>query len=77
MQFASPNAVSSLHRMGIHAYAQGAHLADIGFDDDAAAQRDAPRTCRSPRRSSATTSSMLLRVLPLLEDERAGRRARC
>ena len=28
-----PNAVSSLHRMGIHAYAQGQLLADVGFDD--------------------------------------------
>ena len=36
MRFASPNAVSSLHRMGIHAYTQGLQLADLGFDQDAA-----------------------------------------
>ena len=42
VKFASPNAVSSLHRMGIHAYAQSQHLADVGFDDDAARERDAP-----------------------------------
>jgi two-component sensor histidine kinase len=33
VRFASPNAVSSLHRMGIHTYAQGQLLADVGFDD--------------------------------------------
>jgi two-component sensor histidine kinase len=36
VQFASPNAVSSLHRMGIHTYAQTQRLADVGFDDFAA-----------------------------------------
>jgi two-component sensor histidine kinase len=36
VSFASPNAVSSLHRMGIHTYAQGQVLSDIGFDDTAA-----------------------------------------
>ena len=36
VRFASPNAVSSLHRMGIHAYAQTQRLADVGFDDAAA-----------------------------------------
>ncbi len=33
VRFASPNAVSSMHRMGIHAYAQGMRLREIGFDD--------------------------------------------
>src|SRR4029078_1287643 len=36
VKFASPNAVSLLHRLGIHTYAQHAYLADIGFDDEAA-----------------------------------------
>ena len=36
VKFASPNAVSSLHRMGIHAYAQSQRLIDVGFDDTAA-----------------------------------------
>jgi two-component sensor histidine kinase len=36
VMFASPNAVSSLHRMGIHTYAQDQRLADVGFDDNAA-----------------------------------------
>ena len=35
VRYASPNAVSSLHRMGIHANAQGQRLSDSGLDDDA------------------------------------------
>ena len=33
VRFASPNAVSSMHRMGIHAAVQGMRLREIGFDD--------------------------------------------
>ena len=68
VKFASPNAVSLLHRLGIHTYAQHAYLADIGFDDDAA--RDAMR-----RHLPVATEierddvSMFLRVLPLFEDD--------
>ena len=51
--FASPNAVSSLHRMGIHTYAQGQLLGDIGFDDTRGPHGDVDRSCRSRRRSSA------------------------
>ena len=43
--FASPNAISSLHRMGIHAYASGQRLAQIGFDQDAV---DAALAARLP-----------------------------
>ena len=33
IRFASPNAVSSMHRMGIHAAVQGTRLREIGFDE--------------------------------------------
>ena len=32
IRYASPNAISSLHRMGIHAYTQDLQLAEVGFD---------------------------------------------
>ena len=67
VRFASPNAVSSLHRLGIHTYAQGAHLADIGFDDDAprtALRRHLPVAVEIER----DDVSMFLRVLPMYED---------
>ncbi len=62
VKFASPNAVSSLHRMGIHTYAQTQRLIDIGFDDDAARERDASappgrRGDRARRRFGARAGS--------------------
>jgi len=66
VRFASPNAVSSLHRMGIHAYAQGQLLADVGFDDAA------PRAAMDAQFPVAEEVergdvSVLLRVLPQIE----------
>jgi two-component sensor histidine kinase len=66
VEFASPNAVSSLHRMGIHTYAHGQLLADVGFDDAPA------RTALTTRRPVAEELergevSVLLRVLPQLD----------
>ncbi len=66
VEFASPNAVSCLHRMGIHAYAPGSSLFDIGFDDDIA--RLAIET-RMPviEEIERGQVSVMLRVMPLLE----------
>ena len=66
VRFASPNAVSSLHRMGIHAYAQTQRLADVGVDDTAARTAmllHLPVTEEIER----DDVSVLVRVLPLLE----------
>jgi two-component sensor histidine kinase len=64
--FASPNAMSSLHRIGIHAYTQGALLREVGFDDSGA--RTALRA-RLPVAEEIERGdvSILLRVLPLLD----------
>ncbi len=66
VRFASPNAVSSLHRMGIHAYAQTQRLAEIGFDDNAA--------CTAMELHLPVTEeiehedvSVLVRVLPIIQ----------
>jgi two-component sensor histidine kinase len=68
LQFASPNAVTSLHRMGIHTYAQSQRLADVGFDDGAA--RSAMHW-RLPvtEEIEHEDASLLVRVLPVLEDD--------
>jgi two-component sensor histidine kinase len=68
LQFASPNAVTSLHRMGIHTYAQSQRLADVGFDDTAARcamQFHLPVT----EELEHDDASLLVRVLPLLEHD--------
>ncbi|MBM3673607.1 MAG: ATPase [Actinobacteria bacterium] len=69
IRYASPNAVSSLHRMGIHAYTSGVGLAEIGFDESAvdAAVRGRIPVIEEIEREDA---SVLVRVIPLLEDRR-------
>jgi two-component sensor histidine kinase len=70
IRFASPNAVSSLHRMGIHAYTSGLLLSEVGFDEgvvDAAIRARLPATEELERGDA----SILLRVLPLLEGRQA------
>jgi len=70
IRFASPNAVSALHRMGIYAYSDGMRLREIGFDEvGVAAAFDArvPVTEELERGDA----SVLLRAIPLLADGRA------
>ena len=70
VKFASPNAVSSLHRMGIHAYAQSQRLIDVGFDDTAA--RSA-MLLHLPVAEEIERDdvSVLVRVLPLVDQRQA------
>ena len=69
IRYASPNSVSSLHRMGIHAYTSGVHLAEIGFDEGAV---DTAVRARMPviEEVERDDASILLRVIPLLEDRK-------
>ena len=68
--FSSPNALSSLHRMGIHAATLGLELAEIGFDQHAveAAQRTRLPVIAEIERGDATVR---LQAMPLLEDDSA------
>src|SRR5205823_1314271 len=67
VRYASPNAVSSLHRMGIHTNAQGQRLSDIGLDDDAVRTAFAARAPVTEELEWGDTS-ILLQVIPLLEE---------
>ena len=66
MRYASPNAVSSLHRIGIHAYTSGVRLGEIGFDEAAVdtAVRGRLPVIEEVEREDA---SVLVRVIPLLD----------
>jgi two-component sensor histidine kinase len=66
VEFASPNAVSSLHRMGIHAYAREQRLAEVGFDDGAAISAMQLHLPVAEELEHEDVS-ILVRVLPLLE----------
>jgi len=66
VDFASPNFVSALHRMGIHGNAQGARLGELGFDESpvrAAFAIGLPITEEIERRDVI----VLLRCIPFLE----------
>ena len=66
VRYASPNAVSSLHRMGIHANAQGQRLAEFGLDDDAVRTAFSALMPVTEELEWGDTS-ILMRVIPMLE----------
>ena len=66
VRFASPNAVSSLHRMGIHAYARTQRLGEIGFDD-AAARSAMLLHLPVAEEIERGDVSVLVRVLPMID----------
>jgi two-component sensor histidine kinase len=68
VKFASPNAVSSLHRMGIHSYTSGLHLMEMGFDQDAV---DVAMRARLPVTEEVEQgdTSVLVQAIPLLEHD--------
>ena len=71
IEYASPNAVSALHRMGISSNATGMRLDELGIDADAVDASFAtlyPVTEEVERDLGAT---VLLRCIPLLDDGRA------
>jgi two-component sensor histidine kinase len=69
VRYASPNAVSALHRVGISANAVGLRLAELGFDDGPARmafERAEPVTLEVEQTPEIT---LLTRCIPLLEAE--------
>jgi two-component sensor histidine kinase len=70
IRFTSPNAISSLHRMGIHAYTNGLLLAEIGFDQDAAETAFRLRVPVTEEIERGDTS-VLVQAIPLLERGRS------
>jgi two-component sensor histidine kinase len=66
VRYASPNAVSSLHRMGIHANTQGQRLTEIGLDDDAVRTAFSALMPVTEELEWGDTS-ILLRVIPMVE----------
>jgi len=70
IRFTSPNAISSLHRLGIHAYTAALQLGEIGFDQDAAEaafRMQVPVTEEIERGET----SVLIQAIPLLERRRS------
>jgi two-component sensor histidine kinase len=70
IRFTSPNAISSLHRMGIHSYTNGLQLGEIGFDQDAAETAVRLRVPVTEEIERGDTS-VLIQAIPLLEHGRS------
>jgi two-component sensor histidine kinase len=70
VQYASPNAVSALHRLGIFSYAPGLLLSEMGLDSHAADVALAERSPETEELESGDTS-VLVRVIPLVAHGRA------
>jgi two-component sensor histidine kinase len=66
VEYASPNAVSALHRMGVHANAEGARLMELGLDE---APVKAAFATGLPATEDADQGSitLLVRCIPLLD----------
>ena len=70
VNYASPNAVSALHRIGVHTNSEGMRLDEVGFDIaavDSAFARAEPVTEEVEPRPEVT---VLVRCIPLLDDAR-------
>jgi hypothetical protein len=69
VQFASPNAISGLHRIGVHANSEGGRFGELGLPDSpvTAAFALARPTAEEIERGPNVT--ILLRIVPLVADE--------
>ncbi len=68
VEYASPNAVSALHRMGVHANTEGMRLGELGLDDEPV--RDA-FTVAKPITQEVERGEViiLLRCIPMLDSQ--------
>lgn len=68
VEYASPNAVSALHRMGVHANTTGMRLGDLGFDDEPVTDMF---TVAKPITQEVERGDviLLLRCIPMLDSQ--------
>ncbi len=68
VEYASPNAVSALHRMGVHANTEGMRLGELGLDDEPV--RDAFTVARPVTQEVERGEViLLLRCIPMLDSQ--------
>lgn len=70
VEFASPNGRSALHRLGVHADAQGHTLADVGIDDAALRRAFATHHSTVAELESEPDVTVVMRVYPLASEGR-------
>jgi two-component sensor histidine kinase len=67
VEYASPNAVSALHRMGIHANAEGMRLGEIGLEDELVRNAYAMATPATEEVERGGEVTVLVRCIPMLD----------
>ena len=65
--YTSPNAVSALHRVGVHANTEGMRLGDLGLDDSFVAKAFARPAPAIEELEQGPEITVLIRCIPLLE----------
>ncbi len=65
--YASPNAVSALHRVGMHANAEGMRLGELGLEDELVRNAFELRRPTTEEVERGVEVTVLLRCIPLLE----------
>ena len=68
VEYASPNAISALHKIGVHANAEGMRLGDLGLDEVAVRTAMAIASPVTEEIERGQEVSVLLRCLPLVDD---------
>src|SRR2546423_455940 len=70
VEYASPNAVNALHRMGVYSNAEGLLLGDLGIDDAAVRLAFATRVPATEEVERLPEVIVLVRCIPLLDSGR-------
>jgi two-component sensor histidine kinase len=69
VEYASPNAVNALHRMGVYSNAEGLRLDDLGLDENLVRSSYALRFPVTEEIEKRADVIVLLRCIPLLDNE--------
>ncbi len=70
VEYASPNAVSALHRAGVHVSTEGLRLGELGLDDDVVRTAFTMAAPVTEEVESSTGVTVLVRCIPVLEQGR-------
>jgi two-component sensor histidine kinase len=71
VEYTSPNAVSALHRIGLHANTEGMRFGDLGLHDEAVRMAFGKRRPATEEIERGNEITVLLRCIPLLDHGRS------
>ncbi len=68
VEFASPNAVSAFHKLGVHRYAVGRRFEELGLDEQMVRKAYSTREPVTVELDRGADTTVIVRCVPLLED---------